>query len=216
MAGKIKGIGGVLAPVRFLLFMGVAIVAVPTGIFYLGWRLGTMAGFDLAAIVFLGACWSLLNNRADEMREAASRNDANRALLLVISAFVMLAVLVSVASELTQKGSSKPSTVIAIVTTLVLCWVFTNIVYTLHYAHLFYGDTDGDGSDDKGLEFPKTEEPDYWDFIYFSFCLAMCFQTSDTAMTNGQMRRVATGHCLLAFVFNIGVLAFTINVLGGG
>jgi uncharacterized membrane protein len=28
------------------------------------------------------------------------------------------------------------------------------------------------------------------------------------------MRRVVTVHCLAAFAFNIGVLAFTINVLG--
>ena len=216
MAGEVKGVGGVLAPPRFLLFMGVAIVAVPLGIAILGWRLGTMAGFDLAAIVFLGACWPLLHSEADAMRQAANRNDANRALLLGLSAFVMLTVLVSIAAELTQKGSPKPQAVVAIVATLVLSWVFTNIVYALHYAHLFYCDADNDGKDDGGLDFPGTKEPDYWDFIYFAFCLGMCFQTSDTAMTDGRMRRVATGHCLLAFVFNLGVLAFTINVLGGG
>jgi uncharacterized membrane protein len=44
----------------------------------------------------------------------------------------------------------------------------------------------------------------------------MTFQTSDVEMTSRKMRRVATGQCLAAFVFNIGVLAFTINVLGGG
>ena len=30
------------------------------------------------------------------------------------------------------------------------------------------------------------------------------------------MRKVVTVHCLAAFAFNIGVLAFTINVLGCG
>ena len=33
---------------------------------------------------------------------------------------------------------------------------------------------------------------------------------------SGRVRRVATFHCLAAFVFNLGILAFTINVLGGG
>jgi hypothetical protein len=33
---------------------------------------------------------------------------------------------------------------------------------------------------------------------------------------NGDFRRAVTVHCLAAFVFNLGVLAFTINVLGGG
>ncbi len=42
----------------------------------------------------------------------------------------------------------------------------------------------------------------------------MTFQTSDTEIRDSRFRRVATFHCLAAFVFNIGVLAFTINVLG--
>ena len=42
----------------------------------------------------------------------------------------------------------------------------------------------------------------------------MTFQTSDTAVETRQLRRVVTIHSLAAFVFNIGVLAFSINVLG--
>ena len=44
----------------------------------------------------------------------------------------------------------------------------------------------------------------------------MTFQTSDVAIGDRMIRRVVTIHCLAAFVFNLGVLAFTINVLGGG
>ena len=216
MADKRWNIGGTLAPPRFLVFIGIAVIGIPVGISLLGWREGVMAGFDLAALVFLVICWPLICSEAAAMRRAARRNDANRALLLAITAFTVLAVLVSVASELSQKGAPKPPAVAAIVATLVLSWIFSNIMYALHYAHLWYGDTDGDGADRRGLDFPETDEPDYWDFIYFAFCLGMCFQTSDVEMTSGRLRRVATGHCLLAFVFNLGVLAFTINVLGGG
>ncbi len=42
----------------------------------------------------------------------------------------------------------------------------------------------------------------------------MTFQTSDTDICNSGIRKTATFHSLAAFVFNIGVLAFTINVLG--
>ena len=69
---------------------------------------------------------------------------------------------------------------------------------------LFYGDDDGDGADDGGLDIPDTKTPDYWDFAYFSFTLGMTFQTSDTQITGATMRRVALGHSMLAFVFNIG------------
>ena len=67
---------------------------------------------------------------------------------------------------------------------------------------------------DGGLDFKQKALPGYADFVYFAFTLGMTFQTSDTAITSGGYRRVATFHCFAAFVFNIGVLAFTINVLG--
>ena len=44
----------------------------------------------------------------------------------------------------------------------------------------------------------------------------MTFQTSDVEITSRRLRRVSIGQCLAAFVFNLGVLAFSINVLGGG
>jgi uncharacterized membrane protein len=98
--------------------------------------------------------------------------------------------------------------------TLATAWIFSNLIYALHYAHLFYSDENG--GDAGGIEFPKTPEPDYWDFIYFAFCLGMTFQTSDTDITSGLVRRVVTLHSLEAFVFNLGVIAFSINVLGSG
>ena len=210
-----KGIGGRLAPPRFLAFLGTFAVAVPVGVAVIGWREGVMVGFDLAALLFLGISLPLIGSEADLMRRAARRNDANRVLLLAVTGTVMLAVLVAVAAELQQKGAPHPAIVALIVATLALAWVFSNWTYALHYAHLFYLDDD-QGADSGGLSFPKTDEPDYWDFIYFAFCLGMTFQTSDVEVENGRMRRVVTAHCLAAFVFNLGVLAFTINVLGGG
>ena len=42
----------------------------------------------------------------------------------------------------------------------------------------------------------------------------MTFQTSDTEVETREFRRVVTLHSLAAFLFNLGVVAFTINVLG--
>ena len=211
-----EGIGNRIAPVRFILFMLLVVAGVGGGVPAFGWRAGTMLGFDAAALVFLVSCVPMLSFEPDQMRAAAVRNDANRVALLAITVLVLLAVLAAVGSELAQKGAPKPEVIALVVTTLVLAWCFSNTVYTLHYAHIYYTlDPDGKG-DRGGLSFPKTEEPDYWDFVYFSFCLGMTFQTSDVEMETGVFRRVATFHCLAAFVFNLGVLAFTINVLGGG
>jgi len=67
-----------------------------------------------------------------------------------------------------------------------------------------------------GLEFPRAAPTAHWDFAYFSFTCGMAFATSDVVVTESHMRKIVTIHCLAAFAFNIGVLAFTINVLGSG
>ena len=208
-------LGKRLAPPRFVLFIIVFLAGLAAGIPALGWGRGAMAAFDLAATVFLVAIATLLKrNEAAQIRRVAVANDANRVLLLAITALIMLIVLVAVHGEL--KGKNDSVAILLVIATLVLAWLFSNVMYALHYAHLFYQpDDDGEG-DQGGLEFPKTEEPDYWDFAYFSFTLGMTFQTSDVDISGRGMRRVVIGQCLAAFVFNLGVLAFTINVLGGG
>jgi uncharacterized membrane protein len=213
-AGRSRGIGNVLAPPRFIAFAVASAAAIALLVGPLGLRHGIMAGFDIGAVLFLILSAPLVRNSADDMRESASRNDANRVVLLMITGVVSLVILVAVASELMQRDVPRPWSLALIVGTLSISWIFSNWIYALHYAHLFYS---ADGDDDAGgLCFPETKEPDYWDFIYFAFCLGMTFQTSDVSITTGRMRRTVTLHCLAAFVFNLGIIAFSINVLGGG
>jgi uncharacterized membrane protein len=95
-----------------------------------------------------------------------------------------------------------------IVGTLLIAWLFGNTIFALHFAHLV-------AKRGGGIEFPGAEKPGYPDFVYFSFTLGMTFQTSDVNISDRGIRNVVTAHCLVAFVFNLGILAFTINVLGG-
>ena len=207
-----RKIGNRIAPLHFLLFAVVGVVAV--GIFWLDLheiRRAIMIGFDVAAVLFLVSVSPLLGTREGAaIRAHARENDANRAVLLAITFVVMVVLLVAIATE-SLKHSPEPFTRILIVVTLAIAWVFSNTVYALHYAHLAYGDE----LQCKGLSFPGTNEPLYWDFVYFAFTLGMTFQTSAVTISDQRIRRVVTLHCLAAFVFNIGVLAFTINVLGG-
>lgn len=213
-ARQARGIGNVLAPPRFLAFAVAAVLAIAAAVPLLGLREGVMAGFDFGALVFLAVSAPLLRHRAAEMRASAARNDANRMVLLAVTGAVSIVILVAVASELMEKNAPRAGALALIVGTLSLCWIFSNWIYALHYAHQFY--SDADGKDAGGLCFPETDEPDYWDFVYFAFCLGMTFQTSDVSVTTGRMRRTVTLHCLAAFVFNLGIIAFSINVLGGG
>ncbi len=170
-------------------------------------------GFDLAAVVFMLSIIPLLrDSNADRLRIHAAQNDANRVLVLVVTTIVTTAVLAVIAGELPRAQAGEPFAMARLVGTLTLTWLFANTVYAMHYAHLYYSDCDG--GDRKGLEFPDEDLPDYLDFIYFSFTQGMTFQTSDVQITGREIRRVSTLHSLAAFVFNIGVVAFTINALG--
>ena len=172
-----------------------------------------MVAFDTAAAAFLISCVPLFRHEAPEMRQSAQKNDANRGFLLLIAAVVTGVILVAVGSELAHKGRPQPVNVLLVICTLSFTWLFSTLVYALHYAHLFY--TRGsEGGDSGGVCFPATKEPDYWDFTYFSSCLAMTFQTSDVNIASRRYRRTVVFHTLGAFVFNIGVIAFSINILG--
>jgi uncharacterized membrane protein len=207
--------GNVVAPPRFLAFLALFVVASGTSLAAeMNWRLALMAGFDIAGILFLASCLTFLNETSPiEMREQAERNDANRVLMLVITTLVMLIVLVTVAAELGSGGVPR-LTRIFVVGTLAVAWLFSNSVFALHYAHLYYGSDDGE-QHRRGLDFPGSPDPDYWDFLYFSFTLGMTFQTSDVAIKARGLRRTVTSHSLAAFIYNLGVLAFTISVLSG-
>ena len=211
----IENVGHRIAPPRFLMFAIVFAIGLGIAIPTLGLGRGTMAAFDAAATFFLVAISTLLKRgEADQMRQASQANDANRAVLLGFSGTIMIVILVAVAKEL--QGKNDAVAVVMSVGTLVLAWLFANTIYALHYAHLYYlPDEDKADKDAGGLDFPSCDEPDYWDFVYFSYTLGMTFQTSDVEISSRHLRKVAIGQCLAAFVFNLGVLAFTINVLGG-
>jgi uncharacterized membrane protein len=207
-------IGNKIAPPRFLLFLGLLIVGFPIASSLLGrWALAAMGAFDIAAIMFLLSCVPLLGTReARVIREHARDNDANRVLLLVLTGIVMAVLLTAISAEAVGHNP-QPLTKALIIVTLALAWLFANTIYAFHYAHMVYNKPEVGCV---GLEFPRTAHPVYWDFIYFAFTCGMAFATSDVTITETHMRKIVTIHCLLAFAFNIGVIAFTINVLGSG
>lgn len=210
--GKSRTIGNRIAPLRFILFLAVfagAAALIGTKIGSDNWARAVMGGFDIAALLFLGSLLPLLGDgESASIRRHAAENDANRAMLLIITTLLSAVVLVTVGDELLYRG--KPWAPLVIIT-LALAWLFANMIYALHYAHLFYGE----GAGSRGLVFPDTKTPDYWDFVYFAFTLGMTFQTSDVTVNARGMRRIVLMQSLAAFVFNIGVLAFSINTLGG-
>ena len=200
------------APLRYLAFAATLVPACTFGVPVLGWENGVMAGFDVAALVFLTSLVPLLRSNAADMRRHAATNDVNRGALLVLNGLMAAIVLVTVAAALGTKDTPSVAQKALVIGTLALSWLFFNAVYVLHYAHRHY--TEAQGADRGGLEFPGVEEPTYGDFAYFALTLGMTFQTSDVSSTDPALRRLALIHSLCAFAFNIGIVAFTVNVLG--
>lgn len=198
-------------PWRYGLFLLLCASAAAFG-FWLPWYQAIMLGFDAAALGYFVTLAPLFRLDAAGIRKQAKPVDADRILLLALTAVIMVTILTAVASELTQREAPNQFAVVLIIATLGIAWCFSNMIYAIHYAHLFYDDSRG-GGDRGGVEFPKTKSPDYWDFVYFSYTLGMTFQTSDVAITDSQWRKVVIFHSIAAFVFNIGVIAFSINIL---
>ena len=82
--------------------------------------------------------------------------------------------------------------------------------FALHYAHEYYR-----GNRPGGLQFPSgdtQDHADYWDFVYFSFVIGMTAQVSDVGITDKTIRRTATVHGIISFVFNTALLALMVNI----
>jgi uncharacterized membrane protein len=211
-------LGNRIAPPRFVLFVAVLLIVAGAACGFGAKTYGDalVVGFDTAALVFIASLWPIMRSHsAAQMRKHAAENDARRGLVLVLTALVALALLGSIVSELPDAKAGHAWPIVKLVGTLALSWVYTNLVFMLHYAHLHYGVAPSGKGDHGGFEFPGTKEPDYWDFLYFAFTAGMSFAASDVDVTRGAVRRIVVLHSLLSFVFNIGVLAFSINVLAG-
>lgn len=209
-----RTLGNSVAPWRFIVFIMVLLLgAVPASVWLGNWGLGIIDAFDVAAVLFLLLCWQIVKiDDPREMERIARLNDANRSVLLIITGIVMAVLLIAVAAE-TVGRNPRIFAKALIITTLIVAWLFSNTVYALHYAHMAYVTPEAGCG---GFRFPGTPEPVYWDFVYFAFTCGMAFATSDVEVTDQRIRRVVTFQCLAAFAFNIGVLAFTINLLASG
>lgn len=217
LSGLRNLLGNRVAPPRFLLFLATLICGSAGWHALRGdrWADALVVGFDLGVVLFALSLWPLLYRCSLEtMRRRAAENDANRTLVLVITALVSLAIMVAIAGEMPSARHGNIHAFLKLVSTLALAWMFANLVFALHYAHLHYSVREGQDHHG-GFDFPGTPVPDFWDFIYFALTAGMSFAASDVNVTSTRVRRVVVLHSLLSFVFNIGVLAFIINVLAG-
>jgi uncharacterized membrane protein len=178
------------------------------------WRPATrmLTGWDVAVALYLALVFQMMGRSStDTMRQHAAEQDEGRLTMLVLTVASALASVAAIFAELGgsagMTGNRPPANVALAAFTILLSWAFIHTIFALHYAHEFYDETDGGG-----LAFPGDREPDYWDFVYFSFVIGMTSQVSDVSITSKLIRRTATAHGIVSFVFNAALLALTINL----
>ena len=144
------------------------------------------------------------------IRRRATLLDEDRFVFLALTAFAAIASLGAIVAQLSTKETGhQPAHLALAVATIALSWTFTHIIFTLHYAHLYYIEAREESG---GLAFPGKGQPDYWDFLYFSFVIGMTSQVSDVAVTAKSIRRIVAAHGVLSFFFNATLLALTVNI----
>ncbi len=195
----------VIALCLLLNWLGITKVPFPTFL---------ILGFDAGAAFFVFRVWTMMAKaELHDMQRHAAIEDEKPYMWPIVGGLFATAILIAVIFEM---RGAEPVHVLIGIATILLSWFFLNTVFALHYAHDYYREIDSPQGRRarEGLLFPGHRQPDYWDFLYFSFIVGMTFQVSDVQIEDHVIRRVVLLHGLLAFIFNVFVLALSISLVG--
>jgi len=191
---------------------GLIVVFALPATFMLSTRL--LIGWDIGIGCYLAAVYVLvIRSDVSDIRRNSALQDEGRLTLLVLTVGAALASLAAIIAELGAEHRAAAGTggapLILATSTIALSWGFIHTIFALHYAHEFYSERQDRGG---GLKFPGGGDPDYWDFVYFSFVVGMTSQVSDVAVTHKRIRRIVTAHGAVSFAFNAALVALTVNI----
>ena len=193
-------------------FVGLAVAIVAFFVLPESRRLVTRAliSWDLFAAIYLVLAYVMMARCGQgHIKQRSMMEDDGRVLIMMVTQFGALASIAAIVFELGASKQSPAGLAFAVVT-IALSWTLVHTAFALHYAHDYYR-----GKKPGGLQFPSgdsSETPDYWDFIYFSFVIGMTAQVSDVGITDKIIRRTATVHGIISFVFNTALLALMVNI----
>jgi len=169
-----------------------------------------LVGWDIFVALYLVLVFTMVfRSGLAHIRRNAVLQDDGRFLILLVTALGAFASIAAILFELGASNRSTPGLVLATLT-IALSWAAVHTGFSLHYAHEYYR-----SGKPGGLQFPsgdQHEDADYWDFVYFSFVIGMTAQVSDVGITDKIIRRTATVHGIISFVFNTALVALMVNI----
>lgn len=177
-------------------------------------------GFDAAALVYVVLFFFLMSVTTPEQAADLSRRTEPSGFLVLIMTLVlsmfsfgMIAVMLDNLSDAPRwlRGVHMIGSVLA----LFLSWIVLHIIFGLQYMRMYYDDVHavpGD-ADSPDLAFPTRPTPDFWDFMYYSFTIAMCYQTSDVTISATDIRRLTLLHAIFSFFYFVLIISLVVNLL---
>ena len=190
------------------------------------WRLPTrlLIAWNLGAIAYIVAALAIMISADPRtIRARAILTDEGRFIVLTFASVAAMASIAAIFAQLpTVKethGLLRAMHLTLTISTILSAWTFTHVIFAQHYAHEYFieraSEKDLPAEFRGGLNFPGTTNPDFLDFLYFSFIIGVASQTADVEICSPPMRRVSLAHSLLSFFFNTTILALTINIASG-
>ena len=169
-----------------------------------------LLGWDICIAVYLLLVFIMVvRSGLTHIKRNAALQDDGRFVILMVAALGAFASIAAIVLELGASHHSASALTLATVT-IALSWAAVHTIFALHYAHEFYR-----GAKPGGLQFPSGdthENADYWDFVYFSFGIGMTAQVSDVGITDKTIRRTATAHGIVSFIYNTALVALMVNI----
>ena len=202
---------------RMVVALGIGIIGALVVPSHMRPMVRVLAGWDVTVWLYLVLIW-LHMAKADEhdVREFAQRDDENAGVVLFVICLATLASIAAIVLELASAKNLAAASTLAhyLLTGLTMfgAWFLIPTIFTLHYARLYYTPD----AHESALLFPDDKlEPNYWDFLYFSFTIAVASQTSDVVLRSRTIRRAALAQSILSFYFNVAVLGLCVNIAAG-
>lgn len=90
---------------------------------------------------------------------------------------------------------------------IISAWLAIQLIYSQEYAVRYY-------HDGKGLVFPDCDQPNWTEFLYQGFCMAACYQTSDTSINSTAMRQLVATHGMLSYFLSVSIIAIIFGMIG--
>ena len=175
--------------------------------------------FDIGVAVYLGLVFALMHaaDKQTLLARAHLEDEGGRTILLLTAgaaAMSLLAIALELGISQQAHGMARAAHVLLTVVTIFLSWLFTHVMFALHYARMYYRDVINGQA--PCLLFPESKpQPDYWDFVYFACIIGTSGQTADVSLASSEVRRVGLLHCVLAFFYNVAVLSLMVNIASG-